>query len=48
MTRQLLAVAATAIVVALLTPAWVDAYGAAHVGYTHVGPNGAYTSVRRR
>ena len=25
---------------ALLSPAPVDAYGAAHVGYTHVGPNG--------
>lgn len=27
---------------ALLTPSEVDAYGAAHVGYTHVGPNGVY------
>lgn len=27
---------------ALLTPSKVDAYGAAHVGYTHVGPNGVY------
>jgi hypothetical protein len=25
-----------------LTPAAADAYGAAHVGYTHVGPNGVY------
>jgi len=25
---------------ALLTPSEVGAYGAAHVGYTHVGPNG--------
>jgi hypothetical protein len=32
--------AATLIAVALLSPAEVDAYGAAHVGYTHVGPNG--------
>jgi hypothetical protein len=24
----------------LLLPSTVDAYGAAHVGYTHVGPNG--------
>ena len=24
----------------LLTPSKVDAYGAAHVGYTHVGPSG--------
>jgi hypothetical protein len=27
---------------ALLMPTPVDAYGAAHVGYTHVGPNGVY------
>src|SRR5882724_6275737 len=27
---------------ALLTPSVVNAYGAAHVGYTHVGPNGVY------
>jgi hypothetical protein len=27
---------------ALVTPTKVDAYGAAHVGYTHVGPNGVY------
>jgi hypothetical protein len=26
----------------MLTPSKVAAYGAAHVGYTHVGPNGAY------
>src|SRR5947199_9066001 len=32
-----LAVAALA---ALLMPSKVDAYGAAHVGYTHVGPSG--------
>jgi hypothetical protein len=24
----------------VLMPSMVDAYGAAHVGYTHVGPNG--------
>ncbi|MDB5309812.1 MAG: hypothetical protein JWO38_4014 [Gemmataceae bacterium] len=28
------------IAAALLTPSQVDAYGAAHVGYTHVGPSG--------
>jgi len=33
----LLAVAAVAV---LLMPSPVDAYGACHVGYTHVGPNG--------
>src|SRR5947209_9480313 len=27
---------------ALLMPSEVRAYGAAHVGYTHVGPNGVY------
>ena len=27
---------------ALLTPSQVGAYGAAHVGYTHVGPSGVY------
>ncbi len=26
----------------LLTPCEVFAYGCAHVGYTHVGPNGVY------
>ena len=32
--------AAALLVLAL--PAEVDAYGAAHYGYTHVGPNGVY------
>ena len=27
---------------AVLIPSEVRAYGAAHVGYTHVGPNGVY------
>lgn len=27
---------------AMLTPTEAGAYGAAHVGYTHVGPNGVY------
>ena len=27
---------------ALVTPSVANAYGAAHVGYTHVGPNGVY------
>ncbi|MCE9534279.1 MAG: hypothetical protein K8T89_24635 [Planctomycetes bacterium] len=30
----------TMFAMALLSPSKVDAYGAAHVGYTHVGPNG--------
>jgi hypothetical protein len=29
---------------ALSTPTPADAYGACHVGYTHVGPNGVYHS----
>jgi len=32
----------TAALVVLVLPSRLDAYGAAHVGYTHVGPNGAY------
>src|SRR4029077_17718116 len=31
---------------ALLTPSEAGAYGAAHVGYTHVGPNGVYHTGR--
>src|SRR5207302_4371707 len=31
-----------AAVAGLLTPSEAGAYGAAHVGYTHVGPNGVY------
>ena len=44
-----LAAFATALAV-LVLPATVRAYGACHVGYTHVGPNGVYhtgeTAVR--
>jgi hypothetical protein len=36
-----LAALAAALVVSVL-PSKVDAYGAAHVGYTHVGSNGVY------
>ena len=39
MTKTIL-LAVVAALAALLTPSAVDAYGAAHVGYTHVGPNG--------
>ena len=39
MTYLVLAAAALA---TLLAPARAGAYGAAHVGYTHVGPNGVY------
>jgi heterogeneous nuclear ribonucleoprotein A1/A3 len=30
----------------LLMPSKVDAWGAAHVGYTHFGPNGVYHTGR--
>lgn len=42
MFRTILALMALAVLAIMLTPAKVDAYGAAHVGYTHVGPNGVY------
>ncbi len=41
MMNKILLLAAAALT-ALAAPAKVDAYGAAHVGYTAVGPNGAY------
>jgi hypothetical protein len=40
MLRTIILSAAVAAVAALLTPSKAGAYGAAHVGYTHVGPNG--------
>ncbi|MCE9566975.1 MAG: hypothetical protein K8U57_33655 [Planctomycetes bacterium] len=33
---------AVAALMVLALPSQVDAYGAAHVGYTHVGPSGVY------
>ena len=39
--KIVLLVAAGAVAV-LLAPSQARAYGAAHVGYTHVGPNGVY------
>lgn len=42
MSKTMTGLMAVAVAAALLTPAEVDAYGAAHVGYTHVGPNGVY------
>jgi hypothetical protein len=42
MLKQIILLAAVAALATFLTPAKVDAYGAAHVGYTHVGPNGVY------
>src|SRR5262249_22918129 len=42
MLKKLLSVTFAAAVVVLVLPSVVSAYGAAHVGYTHVGPNGVY------
>ncbi len=40
--NKLILPAVTAAVMVLAMPSQVDAYGAAHVGYTHVGPSGVY------
>jgi hypothetical protein len=42
MLAKIILPAVTAALVVLVLPARIDAYGAAHVGYTHVGPNGVY------
>jgi hypothetical protein len=42
MYRKLLVLVPLALFFVLANPAQVDAYGAAHVGYTHVGPSGVY------
>jgi heterogeneous nuclear ribonucleoprotein A1/A3 len=42
MLKMICAAAVTAALVVLAVPSKVDGYGAAHVGYTQVGPNGAY------
>ena len=46
MLPRIVLLVAVAALVALLMPTKVDAYGAAHVGYTHVGPNGVYHTGR--
>ena len=46
MLNKIILPAITAALVVLLLPAQVDGYGAAHVGYTHVGPNGVYHTGR--
>ena len=46
MLNKILAPAVAAALLALLTPSELDAYGAAHVGYTHVGPAGVYHTGR--
>ena len=42
MLNKIILPAVVAALAALLTPSQAGAYGAAHVGYTHVGPNGVY------
>jgi len=42
MLKKIVLLMAVAALAALLTPSELRAYGAAHVGYTHVGPNGVY------
>jgi len=42
MLSKIVTAAIVAALAGLLMPTKVDAYGAAHVGYTHVGPNGVY------
>jgi hypothetical protein len=42
MLNKIILSAVVAALAALLTPSQAGAYGAAHVGYTHVGPNGVY------
>jgi hypothetical protein len=42
MRKQCLVLIVLAALGVALTPATLDAYGAAHFGYTHVGPAGAY------
>jgi hypothetical protein len=42
MLNKIILPALTAFLMVMMMPSQVDAYGAAHVGYTHVGPNGVY------
>ena len=46
MLNKIIALATLAALAALLQPTRVDAWGAAHVGYTHVGPAGVYHAGR--
>src|SRR5579884_151841 len=46
MLKKIIALATMAALAALLMPSKVDAWGAAHVGYTHVGPGGVYHAGR--
>jgi hypothetical protein len=42
MLKKIILAAFAAALVVLVLPAVVSAYGACHVGYTHVGPSGVY------
>ncbi len=42
MLKQIFLAAIATILMMSARPSEVNAYGAAHVGYTHVGPNGVY------
>jgi hypothetical protein len=42
MLKRIALAAFAATLAVLVSPARVSAYGACHVGYTHVGPNGVY------
>jgi hypothetical protein len=44
MLKKIVLAAFAAALVLLVLPAAVSAYGACHVGYTHVGPSGVYHS----
>jgi hypothetical protein len=46
MLSKILLSALAAFLAAVLVPSVVHAYGAAHVGYTHVGPGGVYHTGR--
>jgi hypothetical protein len=42
MLKQIFLAAIATVLMMSVRPSEVNAYGAAHVGYTHVGPNGVY------
>jgi hypothetical protein len=46
MLSKIITLAAVAALAILLMPSRADAWGAAHVGYTHVGPGGVYHTGR--
>jgi hypothetical protein len=46
MLNKIITLAIVAALAAVLAPSRVGAWGAAHVGYTHVGPGGVYHAGR--